>query len=220
MKFVITVTREEWLKQRNNGIGSSDVAAVLGLSPYKSNVDLWEEKVGIRTPADISEVEYVMNGTMSEDPLRKLFAIDYQEYEVLHQENEMLINPEYNFIRCSPDSILLEKETGRKGFLEIKRCEMANGAQYLKWKDGRIPDYYYTQTLQYFLADPEMQFGYLRAYLIRHLGDGSIAREIRDYKIADSRKEICSDLEYLLPKEIEFWQSVIERRRPARILSL
>ena len=214
------MNREQWLKAREKGIGSSDVAAVLGLSPYKTNVELWEEKTGLRKPKDISDVEYVLNGTHSEDPLRKLFAIDYPELEVLHEGNELIIHPEYSFIRCSPDGRLIEKETGRKGFLEIKRCEIASGKAYLKWKDGAIPDYYYTQTLQYFLADPEMQFGYLRAYLIRHMADGSIFREIRDYKIADTREEVEGDLEYLLPKEIEFWQCVTERRRPALILPI
>ena len=216
----MTSSRADWLAERAKGIGSSDVAALLGLSPYKSNTELWEEKVGIRKPTDISEVEYVRNGTMSEDPLRRLFAVDYPEYEVLHEENEMLINPEYDFIRCSPDSRLTEKVTGRKGFLEIKRCEISNAAAYQKWQDGKIPIYYYTQTLQYFLADPEIQFGYLRSYLVRHMGDGSIHREIRDYKIADSREEIESELEYLLPKEIEFWNCVTERRRPARIIEI
>lgn len=216
----MTVSRKAWLAERAKGIGSSDVAAVLGLSPYKSNTELWEEKVGIRKPKDISEVEYVKNGTMSEDPLRQLFAVDYPEYEVLHEENEMMIHPVYDFIRCSPDSRLIEKATGRKGFLEIKRCEISNSASYQKWQDGKIPEYYYTQTLQYFLANPEMEFGYLRAYLVRHMGNGDIHREIRDYKIADSRSEIEEELEYLLPKEIEFWDCVVKRKRPARIIML
>ena len=214
------MNREQWLQARTKGIGSSDVAAVLGLSPYKTNVELWEEKMGLRKPKDISDVEYVQNGTNSEDPLRKLFAVDYPDLEIRHVENGMMIHPKYDFIRCSPDGILVEKETGRLGFLEIKRCEIASGQAYLKWKDGAIPDYYYTQTLQYFLANPKIQFGYLRAYLIRHMADGSIFREIRDYKIADTREEVEEDLKYLLPKEIEFWECVKQRRRPALILPI
>ena len=81
----MTSSRADWLAERAKGIGSSDVAALLGLSPYKSNTELWEEKVGIRKPTDISEVEYVRNGTMSEDPLRRLFDVDYPEYEVISE---------------------------------------------------------------------------------------------------------------------------------------
>ncbi|HQB01609.1 MAG TPA: YqaJ viral recombinase family protein [Planctomycetota bacterium] len=32
-----TPTKEQWLKARTKGIGSSDVAAVLGISPFKTN---------------------------------------------------------------------------------------------------------------------------------------------------------------------------------------
>ena len=210
--------REEWLEERNKGIGGSDVACIFGMSPYKTNVELWEEKVGIREPEDISQKEYVQNGTDSEDPLRKLFAIDYKQYEVLHEEYENIVNKEFPFIRVSPDSRLIEKETGRKGFLEIKRCEIMNHRQYEKWKDGNIPQNYYLQTLQYFLADEDMDFGYLRAYLIRHLADGTVIREIRDYVIANSRNEVQDDLDYLKPKEIEFWHCVENKIRPALIL--
>ena len=33
-------TREEWLKVRKLGLGGSDMAAVLGLSPWRSPIDV------------------------------------------------------------------------------------------------------------------------------------------------------------------------------------
>ena len=38
--------REDWLQIRKQGIGSSDAAAAVGLSPYKSQLELWLEKTG------------------------------------------------------------------------------------------------------------------------------------------------------------------------------
>ena len=38
------MNREQWLEERKKGIGGSDVACILGMSPYKTNVALWEEK--------------------------------------------------------------------------------------------------------------------------------------------------------------------------------
>lgn len=38
--------RETWLKVRQQGIGSSDVAAILGLSPWESPFSLWHRKAG------------------------------------------------------------------------------------------------------------------------------------------------------------------------------
>jgi len=39
-------THKQWLAERRTGIGGSDSAAVLGLSPYKSPVDVWLDKTG------------------------------------------------------------------------------------------------------------------------------------------------------------------------------
>ena len=35
------LTREEWLEWRRKGIGGSDAAAVLGISPFRTAVDLY-----------------------------------------------------------------------------------------------------------------------------------------------------------------------------------
>lgn len=41
----------EWHAARSSGIGSSDIAPILGLSTYKSAFTLWHEKVGLVEPA-------------------------------------------------------------------------------------------------------------------------------------------------------------------------
>ena len=38
------MSREDWLIARKGGIGGSDAAAVLGLNPYKSPVELFYER--------------------------------------------------------------------------------------------------------------------------------------------------------------------------------
>ena len=40
------MTREEWLDFRKKGIGASDAAAAIGISKYKSQVELYLEKTG------------------------------------------------------------------------------------------------------------------------------------------------------------------------------
>ena len=42
---------QQWLKGRMNGIGGSDASAVVGMNPYKSNIDLFEEKIGMKEEA-------------------------------------------------------------------------------------------------------------------------------------------------------------------------
>lgn len=38
------LTREEWLQLRRNGIGGSDASVIMGKNPYRSILQLWEEK--------------------------------------------------------------------------------------------------------------------------------------------------------------------------------
>ena len=42
------LTHEEWLEFRRNGIGGSDAACVLGISPFRTGVDLYYDKLGRR----------------------------------------------------------------------------------------------------------------------------------------------------------------------------
>lgn len=48
-----TYTHEEWLQQRQTGIGSSEASIILGLSNYESPYSLWEIKTG-RAPLNPS----------------------------------------------------------------------------------------------------------------------------------------------------------------------
>jgi len=45
-------SRAEWLAWRRNGIGGSDIAAILGHSSWASPWSLWAEKTGLYTPPD------------------------------------------------------------------------------------------------------------------------------------------------------------------------
>ena len=40
------MNREEWLNERRTGIGGSDAAAVMGLNPWKSPLDVYLDKTG------------------------------------------------------------------------------------------------------------------------------------------------------------------------------
>ena len=84
--------RTDWLKARRKGIGGSDAASVLGISPWKSNVQLWEEKTGITEPEDISDKEAVCFGKESEAAIRRLFELDFPQFHVDYDEFGMKAN--------------------------------------------------------------------------------------------------------------------------------
>ncbi len=57
--------REEFLLARRTGLGGSDIGAILGLSPYRTPVDVWAEKTG-RAPGQ-EETLQMRFGTYAEE---------------------------------------------------------------------------------------------------------------------------------------------------------
>lgn len=211
VEFLTLESREEWLKSRTR-VGGSDAAAVVGLNPYKSNVDLWEEKTGRVIPEDISDRPYVKYGTEAEKYLRELFALDFPEYEVGYQENNMFLNDRFPFAHASLDGWLTDQD-GRKGVLEIKTTNILQSMQKEKWK-GQIPDNYYIQVIHNLMVT-EFQFAVLKAQL-KYDYKGEIVIHTRHYFI--ERSEVEEDINYLAEKEAQFWETVKNVKKPALIL--
>ena len=45
--------REKWLNARRSGLGASEVAAVLGLSPWSTPYKVWRDKVSSEPPVEL-----------------------------------------------------------------------------------------------------------------------------------------------------------------------
>lgn len=178
---VICKNRAEWLEARKDGLGASDASSVLGISPWKTNVQLWEEKTGLVVPEDIVDNPFVKYGNDAEPLLRQFFALDHPEYRVSFTPYKIIKNAELPFITCTPDGELEEIATGRRGGLEIKTTEIQSSTGWLRWK-GRIPDEYYAQVCQQMLA-AEWQFVELLAQIKYTTADGEDRKEVRHYKI-------------------------------------
>jgi putative phage-type endonuclease len=207
-------TREEWLAERKTFIGGSEASAILGLNPYKSNTEIWQEKTGRVIPEDISHKSYVKYGIEAEQYLTALFALDHPRYEVKGNTNYTVYrHPQYPFIAGTLDGELVEKETGRKGVLEIKTTEILNSMHREKWND-RIPDNYYIQCLHYLLATG-WDFAILKAQLKTVYSD-EVRLNTRHYFI--ERADVQEDLDYLLEQEIKFWQYVTSDKKPPLVL--
>lgn len=209
VEMKILSSHEEWLEARKNYIGGSDAAAVLGMNPYKTNIELWQEKTGQTTPEDISDKPYVQYGTQAEMHLRGLFRLDFPEYEVHYVENNLWLNDKYPFAHASLDGWLTEKETGRKGILEIKTSNILQSQQKEKWNE-RIPDNYYIQTLWY-MAVTEFEFVILKANL-KTVFNGVPYIQTKHYRI--ERADVEADIEYLMKKGSEFWEYVKSGKKP------
>lgn len=212
VKKYIFDNRSDWLKNRIFGVGGSEISAVVGCNPYMDNVTLWEIKTGLRQDDDISDKPYVQYGTQAEEHLRALFALDFSQYKVMHEENNSFTNDRYPFAQTSLDG-WLEDENGRLGILEIKTTEILRAGQMEKWKD-RIPMNYYCQVC-FYMAVMEADFAVLKAQLKTDF-DGDVRLETRHYHIEHS--EVQEDIDYLMQKGAEFWEYVKSDTRPPLIL--
>lgn len=205
-------SREEWLQARAGRIGGSDASAILGMNPYRTNIELWQIKTGQLVPEDISDKPYVKYGTEAEQYLRELFKLDFPEYQVCYEENSMFLNDKYPFGHASLDGWLID-QNGRLGIWECKTTNILQSMQKEKW-DHRIPDNYYIQILHYLLIT-EFDFAILKAQLKSEFG-GEIYIQTKHYKI--ERSEVQADIDLLEASERKFWKQVQERKRPDLIL--
>lgn len=70
------LSREEWLDYRKKGIGGSDVAAIMGVSPFATKRDLFYDKTGIRPAFQENEDNWVAKevGHRLEDLVAEIFT--------------------------------------------------------------------------------------------------------------------------------------------------
>lgn len=71
----------EWHAARAAGIGGSEIASVLGLSPYESRFSLWHRKKGLIGPVEESEQMYW--GKVDEPGIAARFAELHPEFTVI-----------------------------------------------------------------------------------------------------------------------------------------
>ena len=206
----ITGSREEWLKRRESMIGGSDAASILGLSPWKSNTQLWREKKGLEKPKDISDKAVVIYGNAAEEHLRELFRLDWPEYTVEYVPHNMWMNERIPWAHASLDGWLIDAD-GRRGILEIKTAQIS-GRNAAEWKDT-IPIKYHCQVLHYLMVTG-FDFAILTAKLTRNYGNRFST--IENYII--EREDVEEDIAALYEAEKAFAESLKGDTPPAAIL--
>lgn len=106
-------SREEWLALRRQGIGGSDVAAILGLSKLKTPQELWMDKTGrLAQEAHSPDAEERMHwGNALEDVVAKHYA--QQSGQKVQRINQILHHPECPIAMANLDRVVLEE--GKRG---------------------------------------------------------------------------------------------------------
>jgi len=192
-KKQIDTLSEQQLADRRLGIGGSDVGAILGLSPWKSPLDVYYEKIGEAGPSMASERMYWG---------QRLEAVVAEEYCARHQrqvrrKKQTIVDKRRPWMRANIDRIVLRLDR----LLECKTTGERNADQWGEPGSDQIPTLYMAQC-QHYLVVTE-----LPAIDVAVLIGG---QEYRDYTV-ESDPEIR---DMLIEEEHRFWHEHVEARVP------
>ncbi len=191
----LKLSREAWLRIRQSGIGSSDAAPAIGLSPYKCPLSLWLEKTGRKEPEDLSEKEAVIWGTILEPILARVYA--ERTGRKVRRVNAILQHSTHRFMLANLDREVRCPEEGW-GILEIKTASYHSAPQ---WEDG-IPVAYQCQVLHQLAVT-----GHDWADVAVLIG----GQDFRIYRVHRDEDKIAD----LIARETVFWQHVQLDTQPA-----
>lgn len=128
---------EQWLRARSQGIGGSEIGAILGLSPFSSCYRIWALKTG-RIKEEPIDNWAVRLGLAFEEPILRLWQEQHPEWEVLITGTYR--HSKYPWAIANPDALARHKETGELMILEVKTSR-----NY--WDD--VPPHYVSQVQWY-----------------------------------------------------------------------
>jgi putative phage-type endonuclease len=188
-----TLSREEWLALRQTGIGGSDAAAILGVSPWTSRYALWADKAATTVKVG-KETAAMAFGTRMEPVIREAFA-EQTGLRVVTDDNHYR-HPQHDFMLANLDGLVLDDFTGEPiAVLEIKTASRASD-----WQNG-VPAYYVSQ-VQHYMAVTNLPLTYV-AVLIA-------GTDLRTYTVERDQGYIAT----LIKAEAEFWQSLQSLTEP------
>lgn len=178
-------------EDRTQFIGGSDVAAILGLDPYKTRLQVYEEKVGIAAPFEGNA--HTRRGTRLEE-------IAAEEYMAKHsvklrRVNQRIINPRYPFITARIDRVIV----GQRKLTEFKCPSLGS---YSKMKREGLHEGYIAQMHSY-LGTGEYDAGDWGIFC-------ADLWELKDFEVERDNK-LVTDIEKQLAA---FWIDHILKRVP------
>jgi len=197
---------QDFTWDRSKFIGGSDIGAILGLSKYRTPLQVWQEKVG--------------QGAQAQDslPLRfGSFAEEFvaQEYarstgQLVSTHIEPFIHPKYDFLSGHIDRFVLPNNTpllssdGKLNTQTLLECKTANPFAKDEWGEigtDEVPMSYLVQCAWYMLLT-----GCVRA-------DIAVLFSNSDFRIYSIQKD--EELEQLLvDRSVQFWNEYVLTKTP------
>ena len=142
------LSTKEWEDIRRNSLGGSDMAVILGMSPYNTTkLDIYNQKIG-KKPVNgptISQNVIFSSGHFLENMVADIFSYrtGYETYEI----KAMFEHPLHPYLRGNIDRFYRRRGTKEPlGFLE---CKTSSVFKTSEWADDKIPTHYMIQIATY-----------------------------------------------------------------------
>ena len=199
---VLFMQDDKWREGRKHSIGASDAAAVMGISPWKTEAQLWDEKANGKM-LDFHNAD-TMRGHRSENHILELYGIETGR-KIFSGERIMLMSNHNPFMSCTLDGVDFTDDNNPI-IIEVKSVKFSHG----EWSDDKIPDYYFTQLLHQ-LAVTGWNEAVLLVRFARNEGWESASERMYHVK----REDVQDQIDKLVRKERKFWNEyVVNKKRP------
>lgn len=153
--------RLTWLACRMHGpkgdipytVGGSDVAAIFGVSPWTTPLELWMIKKGRAKPAAKANANQLEMGHFLEPIAAHFYAV--KTGNTVTEDTNMYQHADHKYALADFDRRFVRASDGEPGILECKSCTYHNASE---WADGKYPLYYEFQ-IRYYLAVADVNIG-------------------------------------------------------------
>jgi len=112
---------KSWKQRWNRTIGGSRAAAVIGKSPWQTQLDVYRQMRGETPLPDLSDNPDVLRGITFEAPMRRLLAKEIGEHVYPHNPNDFLRNEKYHHAHTLVDGWVGAKRTGTPVEIKLPR---------------------------------------------------------------------------------------------------
>lgn len=179
--------RKTWLAVRAHGpdgsipitIGGSDVAAIFGISPWKTPLDLWLEKSGKLLPNESENIWQKEMGHLLEPVVAQMYA--FRTGHRVIPDTYLYQHALYPWALANADYSMEDKDTKEAGGLECKTTTYHNADE---WKDDKVPMHYEYQC-RFYMGVRDLPFWDIACMWGNGEKDFPIRRIYRDFAIEE-----------------------------------
>ena len=184
----LDLDKKEWLRYRKQGIGGSDAGAVCGLNPYRTAMQVYQDKITDET--EEIDNEAMRQGREVEDYVARRFT--EATGKKVRRANAMFYDESHPFMLADVDRMVVGENAGLE-------CKTASPYMADKWEDGKIPLSYQIQCYHY------MSVCNADAWYIAVLIYG---REFKYYRLERDEEMLAN----LIQIEEDFWKNHVLAR--------